>query len=84
MLEGYKCERCEHTWIPRASTEETPTICPKCKSPYWNKARKVQGQTLGKEIAGEKLSKASLVIKPQTKSLLKNQNGYSHEKKLKV
>jgi DNA-directed RNA polymerase subunit RPC12/RpoP len=58
MLEGYKCERCEHTWIPRASTDETPTICPKCKSPYWNKARKIQGQSLGKQIAGEKLSKA--------------------------
>jgi DNA-directed RNA polymerase subunit M/transcription elongation factor TFIIS len=42
MLEGYKCERCEHTWLPRATTEETPTICPKCKSPYWNKARKIE------------------------------------------
>jgi DNA-directed RNA polymerase subunit RPC12/RpoP len=34
----YKCERCKHEWIPR--NEEKPTICPKCKSPYWDKPRK--------------------------------------------
>jgi predicted Zn-ribbon and HTH transcriptional regulator len=42
MLEGYECERCQHRWLPRATTEETPTICPKCKSPYWNRPRKAQ------------------------------------------
>ncbi len=35
---GYKCERCRHEWVPR--NEETPIICPKCKSPYWNKPKK--------------------------------------------
>jgi len=30
-----KCERCEHEWITR--TEELPIVCPKCKSPYWDK-----------------------------------------------
>ena len=30
-----KCERCEHEWITR--TEESPVVCPKCKSPYWDK-----------------------------------------------
>jgi len=30
-----KCERCGHSWITR--TEEIPVVCPKCKSPYWNK-----------------------------------------------
>jgi len=29
------CERCGHKWITR--TEESPVVCPKCKSPYWNK-----------------------------------------------
>jgi predicted Zn-ribbon and HTH transcriptional regulator len=33
-----KCKRCEHGWLPRST--ENPTICPKCKSPYWNKPRK--------------------------------------------
>ena len=36
---GYKCERCEHEWIPRNTVDE-PRVCPLCKSPYWNKPRK--------------------------------------------
>jgi len=32
-----QCERCEHSWITR--TEEIPIVCPKCKSPYWNKLK---------------------------------------------
>ena len=36
---GYKCERCDHEWIPRDFDVE-PRVCPKCKSPYWNKPRK--------------------------------------------
>ena len=39
-IKGYKCERCGHEWAPRS--EEIPIICPKCKSPYWNRAKKVQ------------------------------------------
>lgn len=50
MLEGYKCERCGHTWIPRATTEDTPTICPKCKSPYWDKPRKADSVEQGRHI----------------------------------
>jgi predicted Zn-ribbon and HTH transcriptional regulator len=37
-VEGYKCERCGHEWIPRSKGE--PAVCPECKSPYWNKPRK--------------------------------------------
>jgi len=33
-----KCLRCGHEWATR---QEMPTICPKCKSPYWDKERKV-------------------------------------------
>lgn len=36
---GYQCERCSHEWIPRGSGQE-PSVCPKCKSPYWNRPRK--------------------------------------------
>lgn len=36
--DGYKCERCGHEWIKRKKTE-LPTVCPKCKSPYWNKPK---------------------------------------------
>ena len=35
---GFKCERCGHEWIPNDIKIE-PTVCPKCKSPYWNKPR---------------------------------------------
>lgn len=34
------CKRCLHTWIIR--THDEPTVCPKCKSPYWNKERVVK------------------------------------------
>jgi predicted Zn-ribbon and HTH transcriptional regulator len=33
----YVCERCGHEWYPRGAGK--PTVCPKCKSPYWDKAR---------------------------------------------
>jgi hypothetical protein len=35
---GYRCERCGHGWAPRVDAE--PRVCPKCKSPYWNRARR--------------------------------------------
>ena len=43
-LEGYKCERCSHIWLPRKYGEEDPVICPKCKSPYWNRPRETKGK----------------------------------------
>ena len=36
---GYRCERCSHQWVPRAETE--PRVCPKCKSPYWDKPKRI-------------------------------------------
>ena len=33
-----KCGRCNHQWVQRATL--LPKVCPKCKSPYWNKRRK--------------------------------------------
>ena len=44
--DGFKCERCGHEWIPRTKIEENPTICPKCKSPYWNKPKKNKKKTI--------------------------------------
>jgi predicted Zn-ribbon and HTH transcriptional regulator len=31
------CNRCGHAWFPQAPGE--PRRCPRCRSPYWNKAR---------------------------------------------
>ena len=38
---AYRCDRCDHEWYPRLQTEELPAICPKCKSAYWNKPRRI-------------------------------------------
>lgn len=32
----FKCVRCLHTWYPRTPK---PVVCPRCKSPYWDKPR---------------------------------------------
>jgi predicted Zn-ribbon and HTH transcriptional regulator len=48
-LRGYQCERCGHKWVPRE--EERPRVCPKCKSAYWDTARK---QDMAKRLAGIK------------------------------
>jgi|APSaa5957512535_1039671.scaffolds.fasta_scaffold00472_11 hypothetical protein len=40
-IEAFQCDRCTHAWIPRLKIEELPSICPKCKSAYWNKPRRI-------------------------------------------
>jgi len=49
-LETLVCLRCgygkdvNHPWIPRGFANGkpvAPTVCPKCKSPYYNKPRQV-------------------------------------------
>ena len=41
QIKGYQCERCNHVWSPRSNKDdEIPVICPRCKTPYWNKPRK--------------------------------------------
>src|SRR5437870_60280 len=35
---GYRCERCSHEWIPKYP-ERDPSVCPRCKSPYWNRPK---------------------------------------------
>jgi len=38
---GYRCERCGHEWVPRGDVSVEPRVCPKCKSPYWDRQRKM-------------------------------------------
>jgi predicted Zn-ribbon and HTH transcriptional regulator len=38
-LDGYRCDRCEHEWLPRDKTQD-PKVCPRCKSPYWDTPRR--------------------------------------------
>lgn len=37
IVKKWVCQRCGHKWIPRH--ENRPKICPKCKSPYWDRER---------------------------------------------
>lgn len=38
QLSGFECERCTHSWVPRMEMQK-PRVCPKCKSPYWNRPK---------------------------------------------
>ncbi|MBS3090342.1 hypothetical protein J4433_01075 [Candidatus Pacearchaeota archaeon] len=49
---GYLCERCNHAWLPRQNFENEPKVCPKCKSPYWDRPRKNHNNN--KKIAKKK------------------------------
>ena len=37
---GFRCERCGHEWIPRGGQDDEPRVCPKCRSPWWNRPKK--------------------------------------------
>ena len=44
-IEGYVCERCGYRWAASRNgtglrPKQDPSVCAKCKSPYWNKPRK--------------------------------------------
>jgi hypothetical protein len=34
-----ECKRCGAKWTPRKN--KPPVQCPKCKSPYWNRPKKI-------------------------------------------
>ena len=61
---GYRCERCNHEWIPR-DNEREPSVCPKCKSPYWNRPRKATSM-LTYEDFREKIQKTLQDVGPLT------------------
>lgn len=38
-----KCKRCSHEWAARHGRKrEDVKICPKCKSPYWDKEKRTK------------------------------------------
>ena len=47
QLWGYRCERCGHEWLPR-DKEHAPKVCPKCKSPYWDRPRQADSKRRSK------------------------------------
>jgi hypothetical protein len=40
-LIGFQCTRCAHVWVPR-DLNAPPAVCPKCKSPYWDRPRQTE------------------------------------------
>lgn len=63
-LNGYRCERCDHEWVPR--DEYIPRICPSCKSPYWDMPRGLSGKKR------QKLSLRKMNRDVSTKSVVKS------------
>lgn len=46
LIEGYMCERCNYRWSAKTGTgcrsKKDPRTCPRCKTPYWNKPRRLR------------------------------------------
>jgi predicted Zn-ribbon and HTH transcriptional regulator len=38
-IKGNRCSRCGYEWVSRQKGE-VPTVCPRCKSPYWKTKRR--------------------------------------------
>jgi hypothetical protein len=51
MLLGCRC-RCGHEWLPRADPEsgdrERPAVCPRCKSPRWDRPKQFERTAKGR------------------------------------
>lgn len=47
---GFHCERCGHEWVPRGENEVEPKTCAKCRSPYWDRPRKLSYETFRDRI----------------------------------
>ena len=39
LIAGHRCYRCGHEWKPN-NMHKLSRVCPKCKSPYWDKPKK--------------------------------------------
>jgi DNA-directed RNA polymerase subunit RPC12/RpoP len=42
-MKELECLRCSHKWFPRSNN--TPILCPSCKSKYWNEVRKKKDES---------------------------------------
>lgn len=38
LVLGNKCYRCSHEWLS-SNKNQVPKVCPKCKSPYWDRPK---------------------------------------------
>lgn len=47
----FSCHRCPHVWCPRV-VERPPRVCPKCKSPYWDRPRRADSRRAPTDAPG--------------------------------
>lgn len=57
-VDGWRCARCGHEWVPRFyfSADRSmvpPKVCPRCKSPYWDTEPKRQQQRRPAQRSGD-------------------------------
>jgi predicted Zn-ribbon and HTH transcriptional regulator len=50
LLLGCRC-RCGHEWLPRNAADK-PRVCPKCKSPNWDRQKIKKGEPKPDDPAG--------------------------------
>jgi predicted Zn-ribbon and HTH transcriptional regulator len=50
QLEGCRC-RCGHEWLPREKNDK-PRVCPKCKSPNWDRPKRFVRKQSSKKRGG--------------------------------
>jgi len=43
IIQRRGCKRCGWTWVPRV---EVQVVCPRCKSPYWNRGKGTEGNSV--------------------------------------
>jgi hypothetical protein len=41
-----------HEWVPRINGDAEPRVCPKCKSPYWDRPRKMSYEEFRDKVEG--------------------------------
>lgn len=62
----WKCLRCSHKWANRKLRK--PVVCPKCKSPYWNRERQGKGK-LAHGLLNPGGHEITLTVKPRGKEM---------------
>ena len=60
------CKRCQHSW---SSLAAEPRVCPKCKSAYWNREKKLYYDWHAKHPKASK-NRLGIFPKENRKSLL--------------
>ena len=65
-IQKLKCNRCEHTWIPRL----VPCQCPKCHSYFWNEDKDFDRRK--KEFNEEKFELKKIELITNTKEVKHN------------